>query len=319
MSVKIGHASIDENGKAQGGSAGDQTGTEVCTRDWYAKGWNKLIRANDSAVAEKIAAAMEAACANNKIGYDQGQRTTLFTEAKAKNWNIAGITTACECDCSSLVAVCVNAAGVTVSKDIYTGNEAVALKNTGKFTVYTEAKYLTGDSHLKRGYILLKEGSHTAVVLSNGSNVTIGGSGSTAADSLKYVVGDIVEFTGTTHYTSSYSGGIAKNCKAGKAKITQTSTGQPHPYHLQAVSGSGSTVSGWVNSADIKGATTAGSGTITAGKTVKVKSSATKYATGQTIPSWVKNQKYTVQQINGDRALLKEITSWVSLTDLELA
>ena len=35
MSVMIGHASIDENGKARGGVAGDQTKREVCTRTWY--------------------------------------------------------------------------------------------------------------------------------------------------------------------------------------------------------------------------------------------------------------------------------------------
>lgn len=61
------------------------------------------------------------------------------------------------------------------------------------------------------------------------------------------------------------------------------------------------------------------SGAIAVGKTVKVKNTATKYATGQTIPGWVKGQKYTVQQINGSRALLKEITSWVNLGDLELS
>lgn len=64
---------------------------------------------------------------------------------------------------------------------------------------------------------------------------------------------------------------------------------------------------------------TAGSGAIAVGKTVKVKNTATKYATGQTIPGWVKDQKYTVQQINGSRALLKEITSWVNLGDLDLS
>ena len=44
MAVKIGHASIDENGRAQGGKAGDQTGKEVCTRNWYkhSKGWRVL-------------------------------------------------------------------------------------------------------------------------------------------------------------------------------------------------------------------------------------------------------------------------------------
>ncbi len=58
MGVLIGHASIDERGSARGGAAGDQTGREVCTRSWYAKGWNKLIRAKEPAVAEKIARAI---------------------------------------------------------------------------------------------------------------------------------------------------------------------------------------------------------------------------------------------------------------------
>lgn len=169
MSVKIGHASIDENRKINGGQAGDQTSSEVCTRTWYNKPWTSVIRPKDSVAAEKIAKAMEQACANNNIGYDQYQRTTLYTQAKANNWDLSKITTACECDCSSLVAVCVNAAGISVSKDIYTGNEQAALKATGKFDVYTESKYIGSDSYLKRGDILLGAG-HTAIVLSDGVN-----------------------------------------------------------------------------------------------------------------------------------------------------
>ena len=173
MAVKIGHASIDENNTAKGGNAGDQTLKEVCTRSWYNKPWTSVIRPKDSTVAEKIAKAMEQACANDKIGYDQNQRTALFTQAKAVNWDLSKITTACECDCSSLVAVCVNAAGITVSKDIYTGNEKTALANTGAFTVLTDSKYIGKSDYLKRGDILLGAG-HTAIVLSNGA---IGGSG----------------------------------------------------------------------------------------------------------------------------------------------
>ena len=169
MAVKIGHASLDENKNAKGGAAGDQTAKEVCTRSWYSKPWHTVFRPKDSAVAEKIAKAMEQACANDKIGYDQGQRTTLYTQAKALNWDISKITTACECDCSSLVAVCVNAAGITVSKDIYTGNEKAALNATGAFTVYTDSKYISKADYLKRGDILLGSG-HTAIVLSNGAN-----------------------------------------------------------------------------------------------------------------------------------------------------
>ena len=170
MAVYIGHASIDERGKAKGGAAGDQTGKEVYKRTWYSKPWHTVFRPKSAAVAEKIAKAMEQACANNNIGYDQYERTTLYTLAKAKGWDISKVDKKCETDCSALVAVCCNAAGVTVSKDMYTGNEAAVLKGTGKFTVYTAAKYVGGSDYLMRGDILLGNG-HTAIVLSDGSKV----------------------------------------------------------------------------------------------------------------------------------------------------
>ena len=184
MAVKIGHASIDENNTAKGGNAGDQTLKEVCTRSWYNKPWTSVIRPKDSTVAEKIAKAMEQACANDRIGYDQNQRTTLFTQAKSVNWDLSKITTACECDCSSLVAVCVNAAGIAVSKDIYTGNEKTALANTGAFTVLTDSKYIGKSDNLKRGDILLGAG-HTAIVLTDGDGVSAPVNSNTANDAPK--------------------------------------------------------------------------------------------------------------------------------------
>lgn len=165
MSVIIGHASIDERGRASGGTAGDQTGKEVCTRSWYDKGWNKVIRPKDADLADRIAKAMKAACKNKNIGYNQSRRTTLYEKAKANDWDISGIKSKCDTDCSALVAVCVNAAGVKVSGSMYTGNEAEVLKQTGKFKILTDAKYTKSDKLLKRGDILLKEGSHTAIVL----------------------------------------------------------------------------------------------------------------------------------------------------------
>lgn len=168
MAVKIGHATYDENGKVNSGSAGDQTTKEVCTRNWYKKPWTSVIRPKDSSVAEKIAKAMEQACANNNIGYDQYQRTTLYALAKEAGWDLSKITEKCECDCSSLVAVCVNAAGIAVSKDIYTGNQKSALSATGAFEVLTDSKYIGSSTNLKRGDILLGNG-HTAIVLSDGS------------------------------------------------------------------------------------------------------------------------------------------------------
>lgn len=177
MSVKIGHASIDERGKAKSGSVGDQTGKEVCTRTWYNKGWNVLLRPKSATVAEKMAKACEAGCANSKIGYDQNQRNTLRTQAKAAGWNLAKITKACETDCSAFMTVCAEAAGVNVSSCYTSGNAPTTstmkakFKATGAFEVLTASKYLTGDEYLKRGDILVREGSHTVMVLSNGSKV----------------------------------------------------------------------------------------------------------------------------------------------------
>ena len=59
MAVKIGSARIDENGRAYNGKAGDQTGNEVSTQNWYlhSKGW-RVFRAKNPGVAEKIAICM---------------------------------------------------------------------------------------------------------------------------------------------------------------------------------------------------------------------------------------------------------------------
>lgn len=179
MSVLIGHASIDENGKANSGTAGDQTGKEVCTRSWYNKSWDVVIRAKDAAMAEKMAIACEQACANSKVGYDQYQRNTLYTQALKVNFDLSKITTACECDCSSLMCVCAIAAGVPAGT-LYIGgnmrttrNMRSAFKNTGLFEILTDSKYLTSDEYLKRGDIIVNEGSHTIMVLSNGSKSTV--------------------------------------------------------------------------------------------------------------------------------------------------
>ena len=54
--------------------------------------------------------------------------------------------------------------------------------------------------------------------------------------------------------------------------------------------------------------------TVRAGDIVKIKGN--KYATGQKIPMWVKLKSHTVKSVNGEKALLKEINSWVYTADL---
>lgn len=272
MAVKIGHASIDENGKGRGGKAGDQTGREVYTRDWYNKPWNKVIRANDSEVAEKMAKAMEAACANDNIGYDMNERTTLFTEAKKHNFDISKVNVKCETDCSALIAVCANAAGIKISKDIWTGNEADAFDNTKKFEVLEESKYLTSDKYLKRGDILLNEAHHTAMVLSNGSKVVVE-SKPAQLKSISEIAKEVIEGkwgTGTDRITALTKAGYdATAVQAEVNKILKVNTTTPKKE-------------------------------LKVGSKIKIKKGALDVGTGKKYASFVYNNVYTVIYIKND-------------------
>ena len=172
MAVYVGSARIDENGNAYGGKAGDQTGKEVSRQKFYvhSKGW-RVFRAKDRKVALKIAEAMEAACANKYIGYDQWQRNTLYDKAEKLGFNISKVTTACETDCSALVRVCCAWAGIMgLPSDFRTGNMPSNLLKTGAFVELTGSKYTGQSTYLGKGDILVtKTSGHTVVVLDDGS------------------------------------------------------------------------------------------------------------------------------------------------------
>lgn len=170
--VKIGHASIDERGKGRDGQAGDQTGREVCTREWYAKGWTVLLRPKNRNVAEKSAKACEKGCVNANIGYNMNQRNTAHTQAKKVGYDLSKIKEKCETDCSAFMTLCALSAGVTSLE--YTSNAPTtstmrrAFTVSGAYEALTDSKYLTSDKYLKRGDILVAEGHHTVMVLSDG-------------------------------------------------------------------------------------------------------------------------------------------------------
>lgn len=58
------------------------------------------------------------------------------------------------------------------------------------------------------------------------------------------------------------------------------------------------------------------SGSFSKGDTVRIKSSATNYVTGEKIPSWVKNKSYQIIQKESGKSLLGSIMSWVYDKDL---
>lgn len=174
MAVKIGHAYSDENGKASGGKAGDQTAKEVKISNYYvnSKGW-VVLRCKDDDKRLKIAEAMEKACNNEDIGYDQNQRDTLFNNVKNSGFDPSKTTKKVETDCSALVRVCIAYAyGKDVAGNIRTVSEPAALVKTGLFTKYTDDKYCKSSDYLLRGDILCTPVSgHTVVVLDDGAKV----------------------------------------------------------------------------------------------------------------------------------------------------
>lgn len=178
----ISNSGSDERGKYSGGQAGDQTGNEWRIQAWYSRPWSHVLRHPDAAVRDLIATLAEEAAVNDRIGYDQNQRTTFWGQLKVSEYRPKNITQPCEADCSAGVAAIVKATGYllgdtkmqNVSADMYTGNERFALNQAG-FNVLTDSKYLTSDDYLLRGDILLYEYHHTAINLTDGKQTNVGG------------------------------------------------------------------------------------------------------------------------------------------------
>lgn len=179
--TKIGQASLGENGKISGGIAGDNTGKEVYISNYkvHSKGW-RVLRAQNDAVAKGIAVAMEAACNNDLIGYDQIQRNTLYDLIVDDKFDPSKADQPCETDCSALVRVCILYAlrknGISnLIEEFYTGNQASILLKTKLFTEMLGDIYTTQPDYLKRGDILVtKTKGHTVVVLDDGDSISLG-------------------------------------------------------------------------------------------------------------------------------------------------
>ena len=174
MRVRIGHASIDENGRIKNGAAGDQSGREVCIRNWYLhpKGW-VVLRCKDAAKRHRIADAMEKACSNPMIGYDQNQRDTLIQNVKSEGFDPSRTTQKVETDCSALVRVCIAYAfGRDVAGNIRTVTEPDVLVKTGLFEKLTAKEICTTSDRRLRGDVLCTPVSgHTVVVLDDGMQI----------------------------------------------------------------------------------------------------------------------------------------------------
>ena len=189
----IANSGYDEHGKYSGGSAGDQTGKEWRIIPYYNRPWNCVLRHPDASVRELIAQLAEEGANNDLIGYDQYERWTFWNQLKTVGYHPKNIKTKCEADCSAGVISIVWAVGHLLGlyklKELdatYIGNMRQGFKDAG-FIVLQESKFLTSDSWLMRGDVLLNDAHHTAINLTTGKNVIVEDDDMTEAEVIKIV------------------------------------------------------------------------------------------------------------------------------------
>lgn len=215
MAIRIGHASLSEAGSVNG-VKGDSTKKEVCTRTWYKKPWDYMAIHPDATVREKHAAAVEAACNNDNIGYGQSDRNTLYNEAKAVGYDLAKINNKCNCDCSALMnlaAVISGAKGVTYGSNGWTTSTMKSKLKAAGYKIIEDATILASSAYCVRGAVYVKAGSHTVCGLDNGSKYKTtlekAGANATTATSTK-TESTTVKMESTT--TKSATTTNEKNC-----------------------------------------------------------------------------------------------------------
>lgn len=128
----------------------------------------------------------------------------------------------------------VNGSAITIIE----GNMSNAV---GRRNLKVNARYIRG-----YGVPKYKDGGSAS-----GGNTDSGTGTSSTDKALAFKVGDVVEFTGSRHYANA-NAATGPACKAGKAKVTAVYPTGKHPYHVVRVTGSGSTVYGWVDEDDVK-------------------------------------------------------------------
>lgn len=172
--MNIVHASIDENKKIKGGTAGDQTGKEVCVRSWYNKNWDLVLRHPNEKIANSAANIGMQLAESNLVGYDQNERNTLYKALKDCNFSLPEFLSCgkkVETDCSAFITACYITAGVKTlmysSNAPTTSTMESVFKNAG-FSVLKENKYLDSPDYLRKGDVLVKKGSHTVMCTESG-------------------------------------------------------------------------------------------------------------------------------------------------------
>ena len=172
----ISNCGKDERGKYSGGAAGDQTGREYEIRSWYNRPWDCVLRYPTLKVGEMIGSIATRAANNSFIGYDQGERLSMYNALATVGWNVDRIRKPVEADCSSSTMAVIIAAGYQLGiqplqrlqPSLVTWNMEQPLMAAG-FIRLSDRKFLDSDRYLLPGDILLNRKSHVAVNITYGS------------------------------------------------------------------------------------------------------------------------------------------------------
>lgn len=168
MSVLVGAARIDENGKLSYGKPGDQTGKEVCMHTWSLnkKGY-RTFRFKNKKLANRYANVIATLCQNDCVGYCQAHNTSLWKELESLNWDYTKLNKNVETDCAQLVRAALMCIGIKT--DFFTtANESESLLKTGYFVELTGKEYNTISDYLQRGDIqVTKKKGHTISIIKN--------------------------------------------------------------------------------------------------------------------------------------------------------
>lgn len=137
------------------------------------------------------------------------------------------------------------------------------------------------------------------------------------SDDEVYALGEVVSFTGNTHYTGSYENANCYKCTSGNAQITAINLSGVHKYHLISVGDS--TVYGWVNESDISKLSSSNINNTSIKKGDKVK--VLNAVTYSNEPFKVYYDAYDVIQVDGNRVVIgkgKVVTCAINISNISL-
>lgn len=247
---KISNSGHDERGRYSGGKAGDQTGTEWCIRSWYDRPWDTIIRFTDLEIAYMLATLSIYAAQNNKVGYDQGNRTSYWHYLVKAKYDPRNITTLCEDDCSAGVLANTKAALILtghsnwaskISIYGYTGNMERIIKQCGaKVQVIKTKSMMKSTAYLRPGDILLNTRAHTCVYLGWGSKMSPPKSSSKPASSTVTVsdefkpISNKAKYTKTLQHALNVSYGLSLKEDGDPGKNTQAAIDKHYLYYHKA-------------------------------------------------------------------------------------